>query len=172
MMFKWVKNTKLHGFIEAYHAPYKPKYRYWTGLLLLLRILLNILITVNISGSPRYNLLTTGITITLLKTYIGNKVYKIKTLDYTENICYFNLLFLTIATFYTQQINAQKTSTYASIGVTLVLFLCISIYHVHCAFSNFMWYRKVFNWTSNRVKRKTLNINDTSDPTRVNKLIK
>lgn len=85
---------------------------------------------------------------------------------------HFDLLFLTIATFYTQQINAQKTSTYASISVTLVLFLCISIYHVNCAFSNFMWYRKVFNWTSNRVKRKTLNINDTSDPTRVNKLIK
>ncbi len=175
MVFKWIKNTKLHGFIETYHAPYKPKYRYWTGLLLLLRILLNILITVNVSGSPRYNLLTTGIIITLLimlKTYIGNKVYKIKTLDYIENICYFNLLFLTIATCYTQQINAQKTSTYASISVTLALFLCISIYHVHCAFSNFMWYRKVFNWTSNKIKRKTLNTNDTSDSIRVNKLIK
>ena len=41
------------------------------------------------------------------KTYIGIKVYKSKTLDYFENICYFNLPFLTMAIFYTQQINKQ-----------------------------------------------------------------
>lgn len=89
IMFKWVKSTKLYGFIEAYHAPFKPKYRYWTGLLLFLRILLNILITINVSGNPQYNLLTTGTIIALLimlKIYIGNKVYKRKILDYVENM--------------------------------------------------------------------------------------
>ena len=87
MVFKWVKNTKLYGLIEAYHAPFKPKYRSWTGLLLFLRILLNVFITVNVSGNPQFNFLTMGIIITLLvalKTYIGNKVYKSKTLDYIE----------------------------------------------------------------------------------------
>ncbi len=143
--FKWVRNTKLNCFIEAYHAPYRPKYRFWTGILLLLRVILDILISLNISGSPQYNLLTTGIVIGLLvmlKTYIGNKVYKKKILDYIENICYFNLLYLTVVTFYTQHVSAQKTSTYISISITLVLFLCIMLYHIHYTFSRFMWYKK------------------------------
>ena len=37
-MFRWIRNTKLHLLIEAYQAPYRPKYRYRTGLLLLVRI--------------------------------------------------------------------------------------------------------------------------------------
>ena len=71
--FKWVRNTKLNCFIEAYHAPYRPKYHFWTCILLLLRVILDILISLNISGSPQYNLLTTGIVIgslVMLKTYI------------------------------------------------------------------------------------------------------
>ena len=80
------KNTKLNCFIEAYHARYRPKYHYWTGLLdlLFLRVILNILVSLNIFGDPHYNLLTIGILIPLLimlKTYIGNKVYKNKILD-------------------------------------------------------------------------------------------
>ena len=64
--FTWVKNTKLNCFIEAYHAPYRPKYRYWTGLLLLLQVTLNVMSSPNISGDPHYNLLTTGILMALL----------------------------------------------------------------------------------------------------------
>ena len=175
-MFKWVKNTKLYGFIEAYHAPFKPKYRFWTGLLLFLRILLNILITANVSGNPQYNLLTTGTIITLLimlKMYIGNKVYKHKTLDYVENVCYFNLLFLTMATFYTQPINEQETSTNVSISVTLVLFLCILMYHIHYALCSFKWYRKMSDWTTTKVKHRH-DVDETSSITNLklnNKLL-
>ncbi len=31
VMFRWIRNTKLHSFMEAYHAPYKPKYCYLLG---------------------------------------------------------------------------------------------------------------------------------------------
>ena len=30
----WAKNTKYNAFIDAYHAPFTPKHRYWMGLLL------------------------------------------------------------------------------------------------------------------------------------------
>ena len=33
-IMKWVKNTKYNAFIDAYHAPFTPKHRYWMGLLL------------------------------------------------------------------------------------------------------------------------------------------
>ena len=34
ILLRWLRSTKLNSFIEAYHAPYKPKYRYRTGVLL------------------------------------------------------------------------------------------------------------------------------------------
>ena len=33
----WVRNPKLQAILDSYHAPYKPKHRYWPGLLLLVR---------------------------------------------------------------------------------------------------------------------------------------
>ena len=33
--FKWTKGAKLTYLMDAYHAPYVTKNRYWTGLLLL-----------------------------------------------------------------------------------------------------------------------------------------
>ena len=36
-LLSWVKNPKLKAILDAYHAPYKPKHRYWTGLLLFIR---------------------------------------------------------------------------------------------------------------------------------------
>ena len=68
-----------------------------------------------------------------------------------------------MVTFYTQHINAQKTSTYISISVTLVLFFCIMLYHVHYAFSKFKWYRNVGNWILNKVKLNKRVKKDNSD---------
>ena len=31
-LLKWIRNHKLHSFIDAYHTPHSPKHRYWTGL--------------------------------------------------------------------------------------------------------------------------------------------
>ena len=39
-IFKWVRYQKLCHFLEPNHAPYTPKHRYWTGLLLIIRVLL------------------------------------------------------------------------------------------------------------------------------------
>ena len=39
-MFKWSRNPKIQTFIGTYHTPYTPKHRYWTGLLLIVCIVL------------------------------------------------------------------------------------------------------------------------------------
>ena len=96
-IFKWVRNTKLNSFMDAYHAPYKSKYRYWTGLLLFIRIMLNVARTANTTGNPQ-NILITIIILTtfliLLKTYLADNIYKHCLLDFFETTCYFNLLLL------------------------------------------------------------------------------
>ena len=41
-IMKWAKNTKYNAFIDAYHAPFTPKHRYWVGLLLFAQITHNL----------------------------------------------------------------------------------------------------------------------------------
>ena len=50
-VFRWTRNTKLNAFIAVYHVPYNGQYRYWTGLLLLVRVILYITASVTVSVS-------------------------------------------------------------------------------------------------------------------------
>ena len=51
-LFKWIRYQRLRMFLEPYHAPYTFQHRYWTGLLLLVRVVLYIISAVNVSGDP------------------------------------------------------------------------------------------------------------------------
>jgi hypothetical protein len=42
-----VKYTEVHHFIDPYLAPYLSKHRYWTGLLLLARVVIYLTISLN-----------------------------------------------------------------------------------------------------------------------------
>ena len=55
----WVRNHKLCQFLELYHAPYTFGQRYWTGLLLLMRVVLYIVSAINVSGNPRVAVVST-----------------------------------------------------------------------------------------------------------------
>ena len=50
--FKWVRNSKLASFMDAYHALYVPRNCYWTGLLLLSGVVLYLIVAINVSGEP------------------------------------------------------------------------------------------------------------------------
>ena len=59
-MFRWVRNQQLCHFLEPYHAPYAFQHRYWTGLFLILRVILYTVAAVNVSNDPAINLLAIG----------------------------------------------------------------------------------------------------------------
>ena len=164
VILHWVRNTKLNSFIDAYHAPYKPQYRYWTGLLLLIRVVLSVAITANVSGDPHYNLLATGILIAslvMLKVYLGDNIYKNKILDYLENTYYLNLLLFTLVTFYSlENVNTQKIVADTSIGVTFIMLLCVISYHTYYTFSKMKWCKKVCAYVLQKVKGHTTAIDD------------
>ena len=75
---KWIRYQKLCHFIEPYHAPYTAKYRYWTGLLLFVRVLLSLISALKFLFDPNIpvELLSTIIVIgalLLLKGVIATK---------------------------------------------------------------------------------------------------
>ena len=47
----WVRNPKLKTVLDTYHATYKPMYRYWTGMLLLVHCAVFLVFAFNISGN-------------------------------------------------------------------------------------------------------------------------
>ena len=79
-IFNWTRYQKLSFFMETYHAPYTPRHRYWTGLLLIVRAILFFVSAINFSGNPRVTLLSTIIIVSLLffyKALFNVRMYKI-----------------------------------------------------------------------------------------------
>lgn len=134
-MLRWVDNVKLHALMEAYHAPFTSKYRFWPGLLLLVRACLCLVDALNTSNNPQVAF--TSITFTLgsiiiLKGFIGSRIHKKWTLDVLEMGILFNLLFFTTFMWYTFDTEGnQKAIAYISVSITFILLLLIIIYHVY-----------------------------------------
>ena len=134
-VFKWTRNTKLNAFIATYHAPYNSKYRFWTGLLLLVRVILYITAAVTVSNNPQTYLLVTSILVGglfLLKGIIGVKVYKKSPMNIIETVIYFNLLALAVFSLYDfkTDIRKQTAIAYVFTTTTFILLVGVVIYHV------------------------------------------
>ncbi len=140
-VFKIVRNTRLINFIECYNAPYTPKHRYWTGLLLLVRIILVLSAQINTSNDPRVALSTIvfimGI-ILFLKGVVGIRVYKVWLLDTLEMLFYFNIICFTALTVATD----HPAIAYVSVLFSFTLLLIVTLYHVYAYTDVFKKFRE------------------------------
>ena len=129
----WVNNHRVLPFLDAYHAPYTDKHRYWTGLMLLVRCILFLLFAFNVLGDPSVNLLAIGsVTAVLPIVYalFENKIYKTWYLNMLELSFIVNLCILALATFYIRSTGGnQNAVTFTSISIAFATFIGIVIYH-------------------------------------------
>ena len=132
-IFAWTRNTKLNIFIAAYHASYNSKHRYWTGLLLLARVVLYITSSLTICSGPQTSLVATNILVGclfLLKGISRIQVYKKLHKDVIETILYFNLEVVTVMSLYNFKAVTQQTAVaYISTITTLLLLVTVIVYH-------------------------------------------
>ncbi len=130
---KWIKNQKLNYFIEMYSIPYTPIHRYWTGLLLLIRVSIYLVSAFNTSSDPRITLSSTTFILSFLFLYIamfGVRMYKHCLVNVMETLTYFNLIALSIFTWYTTDAGGnQEAVTNISIGITFLQLLVVLFYH-------------------------------------------
>ena len=133
-VFKWTRNTKLNAFISVHHVPYNCKYRYWTGLLLLVRVVLYITASVTVSqfNNPQASLLITIILVGGLSLINGARVYKKSFANIVETGLYFNLLALSAFSWYDfkADVDKQRAVAYTSTIITFILLVGVIIYHV------------------------------------------
>ena len=142
----WVK--KLKPLFDAYTGPYKDKHRYWTGLLLLVRIVLFLIFSVNIRESADINLLAIIVTVLLLLALAGS-VYKRWYLNVIEYSFLLNLGVLAAATFYTTVSGQGQTAVaYTSVSIAFATFIIIVVLHMFMKFK--------FSWVSSQTSANLL----------------
>ena len=133
MVFSCINSRYVKPFLDAYHAPYTNKHRYWTGLLLLLRFALFLISAVNVLGDPNINLLAiVSITVAMLTlpTIFGTRIYKTWSLGLLETSFIVNLAILAVATFYIHTSGGnQNAATFISVEIAFAVFTGIVIYH-------------------------------------------
>ena len=145
---KWTRNTKLNAFMASYHASHNSKYRYWTGLLLIVRVVLYITSSLTISAKPQTTLLVTAIFVGALflhKGVISVRVFKNSLVDIVETVLYFNLLALTVFSLYDFRVDVKKQTAivYTSTITTLLFLIGMVIYHISLL---------VITWKNTRVE--------------------
>ena len=135
-IFRWSTNPKIQTFIETYHKPYTPKHRYWTGLLLVIRIILHLVAATNVSNDPTIALTAISFTVCCifaLRQFFGSRLYRKWSVDVLETFIYLNILFMVIFTWYSLDSPAsnQKAVANTSVAITFIALLLIILYHVY-----------------------------------------
>ncbi len=132
-LLKWIGHPKLHHFIEPYHAPYVFKHRYWTGLLLLVRVVLYLVFALNKSGDPRVNLVTISVVSCCLMFQKGlvTRVYKRWVVEAISMTCYLNMALLSVSTFFSlENKSTQPVFAFISGLIMILLLLLVISYHM------------------------------------------
>ena len=132
IFLKWV--AKMKPLFDAYSAPYKDKYRFWTGFLLTCLNISFIAFSFNTLGNPALDLLITVLIATLLLTVLLglHGVYRNWPQDILEASFYVNLTATATVTLYVSQTNPEKQTIFGTISVAIafVTFIGIVFYHI------------------------------------------
>jgi len=137
-LFRWVQ--KIMPLLDAYAGPYKDRYRFWTGLLLLIRIIIFTSFAANLQGEPQLNLMVTTLAcifLLMLGWIFTDGIYKAWPLNILESSFFVNLAVLSAATAYIisgegqSEASAQSAVTYTSVSVALITFIGILLYHIY-----------------------------------------
>ena len=133
-IFRWVRYQKLQHFMEPYHAPYAIEYGYWTGLLLIVRIVLFGVSAINFSRDPRVDyvsiIFVVGFLI-LFKGIVAKRIYKSVLLDVMEITIYFNLAMFSAFTWYSLDFGGNQVAVaYISVMITFAFLVVVIIFHV------------------------------------------
>ena len=106
MIFKWIiQNQRLCMFVEPYHTPYASKHRYWTGLLLLVHVIVQVISAADVSSDHGITLLSIGVIVYILSMLVCVcRPYQNWPVQVLEMTCYANIVCFCLATFYVSKV--------------------------------------------------------------------
>ena len=132
---RWNPVPSLKPLLDAYGGPYKDRYRFWTGVTLLLRLIVTIIFSFTTGEMAKIN--TSIITMTILGIFFAwsfmSAVYRNVYLSVLESVFLANLFLLSNVSNAASLFNLkilEKGSTLVSIVVSIICFIIIVV--VHC----------------------------------------
>ena len=135
-LFHWV--NRLKPLFDSYAGPYKDKYRFWTGMLLVVRTVLIVIFTVNIAGSIEFDLLVILVASSALAWAHSNAICKKWPYNYLESFFHLQLVIFAASMFYASCNHCNIMAVaYTSIGMSLIVFLAVIGYHIHSRLASF-----------------------------------
>ena len=118
--------VKLKPFIDAYTGPYKDKYRYWTGALLMTRLLLTTLFSYTTGTAPKINNYTIALA-SFVILYLSKDAHRKKIINFLSSFYYFNLGLLALCNAISDNMGLSADIkiifTVLSVSATLICFL-------------------------------------------------
>ena len=139
-IFSWVNRPTFKYFLDNYHAPYQNSHRYWTGLMLLVRIVFLIAFACDIPNDPSHYMLaiiTVAVCVQSWGWILGvSGVYKRQWVGILDASFVLNLIIVSAATLYCYGQKScgdgnQAVIGYTSLGVAFLTFIGILTYHLH-----------------------------------------
>ena len=134
-LLRWV--VRIKPLLDAYMGPYKDKHRYWTGLMLVARIILFIIFAANATGNPNVNLLAVALTVGAILAWrsFSGRIYKSLLNSILETLYLVNLGMFTVITLFIRSIRASQEAleyiTCFFIGAALLMFLFTIAIHIY-----------------------------------------
>ena len=142
----WDPFYRLKPFIDPYTGPYKDKYRYWTGLLLIERLLVATVFSYTTGTVPQLNSYVIMI-IAFTTLFLSRGVYQSKKLNLLEYFYLFNLGLVSVLNALSDHMvfgyYVVITVTGVSVGLSLIAFLGTVIVHIYIALKG--RFNKCFN---------------------------
>ena len=128
---QWIK---FKPFVDAYHGLYKDNCRFWTGLLLLVRMSFTLVsLYLDTFGTLIFITASTTVLLSLLVNFEG--VYQKKYLNSLESLSLLNLgLLSALAAVYQNDSNREQMVTIISVSVALSIFIGVLLFHMFLRF--------------------------------------
>ena len=131
---RWNFVARLKPLLDAYGGPYKDKYRFWTGVTLIVRLTLTMTFSFTSGGLAVVNacIISTVIVGIFTIWFFMNGVYKSVYISALEVFYLFNLYLLSIVclSVFSLDLNSKQTVTIVSICVSLVVCLATMAVHI------------------------------------------
>ena len=130
--------SRLKPLLDAFQGPYKDRFHWWPGLILIIRIILFIALTANTKHDPRLSALFVCVTVLPLALFSFRGVYKNKLLNLHETTMNVNMIVFVLWSFFnysasgskTQFTKQQQATAYTMISLFYIQFMPVLVYHI------------------------------------------
>ena len=129
--------VRLKPLIDAYTGPFKDKYRFWTGLCLIVRLMLTVVFsfTTTLQVQSKLNNYIIQLMVgAMVIFFVGSRVYKDTRLTVLETVSLVNLICLSVMTilFTESYHDGVSINVIVSVSVSVEILLFVIIVTVHC----------------------------------------